>query len=88
MKEKASDFFQPLQLGVTCSAGFERVVHSLRNMIDSHWKVEDFAVMKIMLSILFLGRHSSLSVCLSFLSLHLGQRGAMVHIHYRLGYSR
>ena len=34
-------------LGVACSAGSERVIHSLRNMIDCHWKDDSFAVIKI-----------------------------------------
>ena len=46
MKVKAS-FFQPLQLGVACTAGSEKVVHGLRKCIDNHWDDEDFVVLKI-----------------------------------------
>ena len=30
-------FFQPLQFGVACRAGAEKIVHSLRNCIEEHW---------------------------------------------------
>ena len=40
-------FFQPLQFGVACRAGAEKIVHSLRNCIEEHWmQEEDFVVLK------------------------------------------
>ena len=36
VKDKASEFFQPLQLGVACRAGAEKVAHALRGCIEEH----------------------------------------------------
>ena len=47
VKEKASDFFQPLQLGVACASGTEKIVHGLRRCVEDHWLDNDFAVIKI-----------------------------------------
>eukprot|EP00731_Ephydatia_muelleri_P034398 Em0058g4a len=47
IKDKASDLFQPLQLGVACSTGSEKIIHGLRNSIEDHWMEEDFVVFKI-----------------------------------------
>ena len=47
VKVKASSCFQPLQLGVACTSGSEKVVHGLRKCIDNHWDDEDFVVLKI-----------------------------------------
>ena len=47
LKEKAADFFQPLQLGVACRAGSEKIVHGLRRCVQEHWGDEDFVVFKI-----------------------------------------
>eukprot|EP00731_Ephydatia_muelleri_P002977 Em0001g2977a len=47
VKDKASDLFQPLQLGVACSSGSEKIIHGLRKSIEDHWMVEDFVVFKI-----------------------------------------
>ncbi|KAL5506462.1 hypothetical protein EMCRGX_G008100 [Ephydatia muelleri] len=46
-KEKASDFFQPLQLGVACASGTEKIIHKLRRCVEDHWSDNDFAVIKI-----------------------------------------
>ena len=46
-KEKAHDFLAPLQLGVACPAGAEKIVHGLRGCVDEHWHDADFAVLKI-----------------------------------------
>eukprot|EP00731_Ephydatia_muelleri_P023351 Em0015g934a len=46
VKEKASDFFQPLQLGVACASGTEKIVHGLRRCVEDHWLDNDFAVIK------------------------------------------
>ena len=34
VKEKASDFFQPLQLGVACASGTEKIVHGIRRCVE------------------------------------------------------
>ena len=47
VKDKASDLFQPLQLGVACSSGSEKIFHGLRKSIEDHWMEEDFVVFKI-----------------------------------------
>ena len=47
VKNKASDLFQPLQLGVSYSSGSEKIVHGLRMSIEKHWMDEDFMVFKI-----------------------------------------
>ena len=47
VNEKASDFFQPLQLRVACASGTEKIVHGLRRSVEDHWKDNYFAVIKI-----------------------------------------
>eukprot|EP00731_Ephydatia_muelleri_P014360 Em0008g80a len=47
IKYKASEFCQPLQFGVACASGSEKVVHGLRACVDKHWKDDDFAVVKV-----------------------------------------
>ena len=47
VKEKASEFFQPLQLGVACASGTEKNIHGLRRCVEDHWSDNDFAVIKI-----------------------------------------
>ena len=40
--------FQPLQFGVACKAGGEKIVHCLRNCIEEHGiQEEDFVVFKV-----------------------------------------
>ena len=46
-KNKAYDFFPPLQLGVACPSGAEQIIHSLRHCVDEHWMGKDFAILKI-----------------------------------------
>ena len=41
-KEKAHDFLAPLQIGVACPAGAEKIIHGLRGCVDEH-----FAILKI-----------------------------------------
>ena len=41
-KYKIATFFHPLQLGVACKAGSEKIVHNLRACIDENWLKEDF----------------------------------------------
>ena len=47
VKDKAYDLFQPLQLGVACSSGSEKIIHGLRKSIEDHWMEEDFVAFKI-----------------------------------------
>eukprot|EP00731_Ephydatia_muelleri_P001362 Em0001g1362a len=47
IKYNASEFFQPLQFGVACASGSEKVVHGLRACMDKHWEDDDFAVVKV-----------------------------------------
>ena len=47
VKNKASEFFSPFQLGVACPSGAEKKIHDLRSCVDDHWLDGDFAVMKI-----------------------------------------
>ena len=46
-KEKASEYFAPLQMGVVCPSGAEKMIHGLRHCVEDHWMDEDFAIMKI-----------------------------------------
>ena len=41
VKEKASEFFQPLQLGVACASGAEKIIHRLRRCVEDHWSDND-----------------------------------------------
>ena len=47
LKDKAAEFFQPLQLGVACRAGAENIAHGVRRGIEEHWMDEDFVVFKV-----------------------------------------
>ena len=49
-KEKAHDFLAPLQLGVACPAGAEKIIYGLRGCADEHWHDADFAILKICLT--------------------------------------
>ena len=46
-KHKATEFFQPLQFGVACPSGTEKVIHGLRTCLEEHWEDDDFAVVKV-----------------------------------------
>ena len=46
-KEKASEYFAPLQMGVACPSGAEKIIHGLMHCVEEHWMDEDIAVMKI-----------------------------------------
>eukprot|EP00731_Ephydatia_muelleri_P012339 Em0006g1233a len=43
-KPKATDFFAPLQYGVACTAGAEKVIHGVRSCIKEHWIDDNFTV--------------------------------------------
>ena len=64
-KEKAHDFLAPLQLGVACPAGAEKVIHGLRGCVDEHWHYADFVVLKIDLHNAFnrVSRQAVLDAC-------------------------
>ena len=47
VKLKASDFFEPLQFGVACLRGSEKIIHGIRSCVQKHWGDVDFAVLKI-----------------------------------------
>ena len=49
LKDKAAEFFDPLQRGVACAADAEKIAHGLRDCIDENWHVEGFTVLKIKL---------------------------------------
>ena len=68
MKVKASSFFQPLQLGIACTSGSEKVVHGLRKCIENHWDDEDFVVLKIDMQNAFnlVSRDALLQECATF----------------------
>ena len=67
-KEKISTFFHPLQLGVACKAGSEKIVHSLRACIEENWLKEDFVVFKVDMANAFnqVSRQAILDECLMF----------------------
>ena len=35
-KEKASEYFAPLQMGVACPSGTEKIIHGLRHCVEGH----------------------------------------------------
>ena len=79
-KEKASDFFQPLQVGVACASGTEKIIHELRRCVEDQWSDNDFAVIKIDMKNAFnLVFREALSECSSFFFQNFfpGQRGVM-----------
>ena len=39
LNDKAADLFDPLQRGVACAAGAEKIAHGLRDCVDENWKV-------------------------------------------------
>ena len=46
-KNKAADYFAPLQFGVACPGGTEKIIHHLRGVIEQHWMDPDFAILKV-----------------------------------------
>ena len=67
-EEQMSDFFQPLQLGVACKSGAEKIVHGLRKCIEDNWLNEDFVVFKVDMSNAFnsVSRQEVLNECGTF----------------------
>ena len=77
VKDKAAELFQPLQLGVACHAGAEKVAHA---HIEEHWMDEDLLCLRWtcgMPLILSPGKQSLMSVLHFSLSYYLGFLGAM-----------
>ena len=68
IREKARDLFQPLQVGVACRSGSERITHGLRKFIDDHWDDDDFAVFKVDMRNAFnmVSRQAILDECATF----------------------
>ena len=46
-KNKAADYFVPLQFGVACPGGTEKIIHHLKGVIEQHWMDPDFAILKV-----------------------------------------
>ena len=75
LKDKASEYFEPLQLGVACRSGSERIVHDLRKCMEEHWIEDDFVVTKIDMQNAFnivSGRPSLMNLLLITQSSYLG----------------
>ena len=51
MKEKAAEFFQPLQLGEACQAGAEKIAHGVRSCIEEHWMDENFFFFNVLIQL-------------------------------------
>ena len=68
IREKARDLFQPLQVGVACRSGSERIIHGLRKCIDDHWDDDDFVVFKVDMRNAFnvVSRQAILDECATF----------------------
>ena len=68
IKDKASELFHPLQFGVACTAGSEKIIHGLRKCIEDHWDDEDFVVLKVDIRNAFnlVSRQAILDECASF----------------------
>ena len=65
IKDMANDFFQPLQFGLACSTGVEKIIHKLRHCIDNNWSMDDFVELKIDISNAFklVSRQTMLDEC-------------------------
>ena len=88
IKNKASELFHPLQFGVACTAGSEKIIHGLRKYIEDHWDDEDFVVLKVDMRNAFnvVSRQAILDECASFfpelLPWVVWCYGVMVHIQH------
>ena len=47
VKATSSDFFGPLQVGVACQLGSEKVMHGIRNCVDQHRRNKNSAVIQL-----------------------------------------
>ena len=77
LKDKAVEFFQPLQLGVACRAGAEKIAHGVRRCIEEHWMDEDFVFFKVDTRNAFnvVSRQAVLDECSTFFPGYLGAMG-------------
>ena len=68
LKVKAADFFQPLQFGVACRAGSEKVTHGLRICIEEHWGDDNFVAFKVDMRNVFnvVSRQAVVDKCATF----------------------
>ena len=68
LKDKAAEGFQPLQLGVACRAGVEKIAHGVRRCIEEHWMDEDFVFFKVDMqnAISVVSRQAVLDECSTF----------------------
>lgn len=81
LKDKAADFFQPLQFGVACQAGAEKILHCVRGCIEDHWMDEDFVCFKKNAFNLVSNKQSSKNVPLISRSCFRGSPTATGPIH-------
>ena len=42
IKHRVIDFYEPIQFGVACLMGSEKVIHGIRACVDKHWNDIDF----------------------------------------------
>ena len=85
IKEKVSNFFQPLQLGVATRAGAEKIIHSLRSCMDENWNDANFAVFKVDMNNAFnsVSRQAVLDEVATFSqNCSHGLLGVMAHLPY------
>ncbi|KAL5517866.1 hypothetical protein EMCRGX_G003497 [Ephydatia muelleri] len=47
LKQRVIDFFEPIQFGVACPMGSEKVIHGIRACVEKFWNDRDFSVMKV-----------------------------------------
>ena len=47
IKQRVIDFFEPIQFGVACPMGSEKVIHGIRACVKKFWNDRDFSVMKV-----------------------------------------
>ena len=47
IKHRVIDFFEPIQFGVACHQGSEKVIHGIRACVDKHWNDSDYSVLKV-----------------------------------------
>ncbi|KAL5499725.1 hypothetical protein EMCRGX_G011184 [Ephydatia muelleri] len=68
LKDKFADFFHPLQYGVACRAGAEKVIHQVRECLEEHWMDEDFVCFKVDMKNAFnlVSRQTVLEECATF----------------------
>ena len=47
IKQRVIDFFEPIQFGVACPMGSEKVIRGIRACVEKFWNDRDFSVMKV-----------------------------------------